>query len=119
LVLAGCLYHLAALNYGQGERFFDIDILICLAGMDGHQGMPMVRSANHDSVDVLPIQHRPVIAKQLYLVADPVHCKVQIGARKVAQANNFGVRVLKECLKHLVAAVTQADKAKADAFACA
>ena len=49
--------HLAALPDVVGERFLHVDVLAGLAGPHRGQGMPMIGSDNHRSVDRLIVEH--------------------------------------------------------------
>src|SRR5271157_1709446 len=49
-------HHLSVLN-GLRQRFFDINILPCLARQDSNPRVPVVGRGNEDSVDVFVVQH--------------------------------------------------------------
>jgi len=46
----GHLDHAAPLVDGEGKRLFDVDVKACLAGVDEHDGVPVVRRADHYGV---------------------------------------------------------------------
>src|SRR5574344_202192 len=65
-LLAAHLHNAVVLTYGffygktfgdgVGQRFLTINVFTGLAGIDGHEGMPMVGSSYFDGVDVMTIQ---------------------------------------------------------------
>ncbi len=48
-----------------GERLLAIGVLSRLAGLDEHRGMPVIGSCDQDRIDVLALQHAPVIRVRL------------------------------------------------------
>ena len=54
-VLAGGIDHLAALGDRVADRLFHVYILAGLAGIDGHERMPVIGGRNYQSVDVFAI----------------------------------------------------------------
>ena len=56
MVVSDCCLNSQTLGDGIGQRFLQIDILDCLQGVDGHQGMPMVGCGYLYGIDILAFQ---------------------------------------------------------------
>ena len=59
--LIGHIDHPASLADGHRERFFDIDILPGLTGIDGLKRVPMIRGGEHDPVDIVPVEDFSIV----------------------------------------------------------
>jgi hypothetical protein len=56
VVLAGGPDHLAAFRNRVADRFLHVHVLARLAGIDGHQRMPVIWRGDYQSVNVFAIQ---------------------------------------------------------------
>ena len=68
LVLERGSHHGAAFADGVGERLLDEDVLARLAGVDGGQGVPVVRRGHHHGVEIFALQKLAEIVELLGLV---------------------------------------------------
>src|SRR5205823_8912247 len=107
LVAARRLDHAAALGDAKRQRLLDVDVLAGLAGVDGHQGVPVIGSADDDGVEVAAFEKLAVVAESLRIAANLLGGEVDIRLIDIADGDNIGVLVLQEGVEHLVAAVAQ------------
>jgi len=61
LVLPGGVDHAAAFHDGQRQRLLAVDVLPRLTGVNGHQGVPMVRDGDDDPIEILALQQFPIV----------------------------------------------------------
>jgi len=57
--------HLSLLD-GEGERFLQVDVFLCLRCLDGDEGMPVVRRGDHHRIDILTGQQVLVVLVHLH-----------------------------------------------------
>ena len=57
IVMARSLYHYFAFANTIGQRFFNINILTCLTGINKRQAMPMIWCTDHYGINILIFQH--------------------------------------------------------------
>ena len=57
VIFPGSLHHQVALLDGVSEGLLHIDILTCLASVDGREAMPMIRCAHDHHIDILIVDH--------------------------------------------------------------
>ena len=65
VILPGSFHHQVTLLDGVGEGLLHIDILSCLASVDGREAMPVIRCAHDHHIDILVIDHSPPIFIQV------------------------------------------------------
>ena len=68
-------------SFGDAQRkgFLHIDIFAGFTGMDGLKGVPMIRSADDDSIDIFFLEQFAVILEVFWLGADFTGGKIEIG----------------------------------------
>ena len=59
------LDHLSSLDDVVADRLLDVDILSCLAGQDGHEGVPVIGGGDRHGIDVPVVEHAPEIRFRL------------------------------------------------------
>ena len=69
LVLPGRGDHRLALGDVVADRLLDVDVLAGQNGVDRGQGMPVVGRGDDDRVEVLAVEHRPIVAGGLGRIA--------------------------------------------------
>ena len=92
---AGFLDHLAeqlAFVDGQRHRFFGVEVLAGLAGVDGHGGVPVVGRAVYDHVDVVAFEQLAVIGVDVGLAVESLLGALGVGAIQVADRHHVAER---------------------------
>src|SRR5207244_1295923 len=62
-VAPGRLHHGPALGDGEAERLLAVDVLARLAGVDGDQGVPVIRRGDDHRIDVLEVEQLAVVGE--------------------------------------------------------
>jgi hypothetical protein len=109
------LHHDPAFPDVVTERFFHINILASLAGLDGGNGVPMIGRGNYDRIHVFEFEQLAVILE------DPEFRQGLLGTvelllRGVGAGDHAHVVHFHELFKMIKTASTQADEAEPDFF---
>lgn len=124
VVLANCLYKLLSLVDGEGHRLLEIDILSGLAGCNGDCSMPVVRSGDDDSVDILAgkkivvidIHGRSGLLKTFLLIVlgNDVLETVAFDVIDIATGNYQHIFHVDETAEKVVGLLTKSDETESD-----
>jgi hypothetical protein len=109
------LDHAAAFGDGERERFLDVDILAGTAGVDEHQGVPMIGAGDGDGFDVFVFEEFAVVFVAGWRGAGFGGGEVEVIVAEIADGDGAGVAVFQETFVNLVAAVAEADEAHLEA----
>lgn len=110
LGFGGDLNHAAAFGHREGKRLFDVDVLTGAAGVNEHQGVPMVRTGDGDGFDVLVFEELPVIFVARGIRAGFDGREDEVVVAEVADGDGAGVAVFKEAFVDLIAAIAEPDE---------
>ena len=123
LVAVCRLHHFAALIDRQAQRLFAVDILAGVAGFDHLQGMPMVGSGDHHSVQGLVFDQLPpvgiALGRVMSMVLGLLFGEIHVGGLQVAKCSGSVIAELEKTIVHLVAPVADADVAYHHSIVCA
>ena len=111
VVLARGFDHSAALDNGQRERLFAINVLPGLTGHDRRQRVPVIGRGDDDRVDLLDLQEPPEIFVRRDLGLAGRRGPVQIRLINVADRDRRDVRILQKDRPGLHCPVAAADGA--------
>jgi hypothetical protein len=115
LRFGGHLNHPAPFGHGERKRLFDIDVLAGAAGVDHHEGVPVVGRGDGHGVDVTVLEQLPVVLVARRGGAGFAGRQVEVVVAEVADGRGDRIAELEKAIVHLVAAVAEADKAHAQA----
>jgi len=115
LGLAGDVDDLAALDDGERERFLDVNVFARAAGVDAHEGVPVVGGGDHDGVDVVAVEDAAVVFIGVGGRAGGFDGAIAIGRDEVADGGDVLIGELFGRPEEGGAAVADADEAEADA----
>ena len=65
VIFPGSLHHQVALLDGVSEGLLHIDILTCLASVDGREAMPMIRCAHDHHIHIFVVNHPSPVLIQI------------------------------------------------------
>lgn len=116
LVAARSFHDLAPFRNHQGNRLLDIDILAGFAGLNSYQGMPVVGRADRHGIDILQFKQAAIILKLPRAISDLFRREIQVGLVKVTNRHHFRIPMLEKSVEDLVPAISESDKAHADAI---
>ncbi len=119
LVARGVVRHQPAFHRKAAHRLFAVDIFARLQRIQGHEGMPVRRGCDRDSIDVL-------VGKQVTVVSIPLGAAlregdgaVQIRRMHVAHRPDLNVRVFAEPgHQRIIAASRYPDETHHDLLIC-
>ncbi|OQC03267.1 MAG: hypothetical protein BWX80_02871 [Candidatus Hydrogenedentes bacterium ADurb.Bin101] len=111
VVTTGGFDHAPAFHHLQGKGLLDIHILAGITGMNRLQRVPMVRRGNDHRIDVVTIQHLPVIPVKRGRTEGFLPT-LQGNAMNIAKRDDFSVGMRFQGVYQLSAPIGRADNAQ-------
>ena len=109
------LDHAAPFANSERERFLDIHVLAGKAGIDCHQGMPVVWRGDHHSVNIRPADQVAVVSDRRGFGAGRLRGVIHVVATDVAHSDDLLVGVFAGRAQQRSAAIANSDEAEPDA----
>ncbi len=110
------LHHPPAFGDRQRQRLLHVHVLARPAGVDEHQGMPVVRCGDRDGVDIFRVEQLSVVVVFRGLGARLHNGEVHVAVLKIADSDRLLIAVFEKSVVHLIAAIAEPDVAHADAI---
>ena len=112
----GGLHHEPPFANGGGNRFLYVHVFAGFAGVNRDQGMPVIRSRDHNDVDVLAIENAAVIGIGVSALSGGLASLLRGRLEYVADGANFDVGLAMEIGEIHAAHAAASDDGDADAI---